>query len=125
MCVAPVAPKGPGATEPAAAAGTDMLAAVGQSRTTTKASDRQARRSEAPFDWWQVQDSNLRRHTPTDLQNDAAHAVTWAFAAPPPNLGTDSPHRNATKNRLAAPTHHLINATSWRGDADGEEVALA
>jgi hypothetical protein len=21
---------------------------------------------------WQVQDSNLRRHTPTDLQNDAA-----------------------------------------------------
>jgi hypothetical protein len=28
-----------------------------------------------------VQDSNLRRHTPTDLQNDAAHAVTCAFAA--------------------------------------------
>jgi hypothetical protein len=65
---------------------------------------------------WQV-DSNLRRHTPTDLQNDDAHALTWAFAAPLPNFGTNSAHRNATKKRLAAPTHHLINAASSRGDS--------
>jgi hypothetical protein len=39
---------------------------------------------------WQVQDSNLRRHTPTDLQNDAAHAVTCRYAAPPPNFSTIS-----------------------------------
>jgi 2-methylisocitrate lyase-like PEP mutase family enzyme len=37
---------------------------------------------------WQVQDSNLRRHTPTDLQNDAAHAVTCGFTTPPPNFST-------------------------------------
>jgi hypothetical protein len=43
---------------------------------------------------WQVQDSNLRRHTPTDLQNDAAHALTCRFTAPRPNFGTISarPH---------------------------------
>jgi hypothetical protein len=42
---------------------------------------------------WQVQDSNLRRHTPTDLQNDAAHALTCGFTAPAPNFGTISPRR--------------------------------
>jgi hypothetical protein len=40
---------------------------------------------------WQVQDSNLRRHTPTDLQNDDAHAVTCGVTAPPPDFGTISP----------------------------------
>jgi hypothetical protein len=38
----------------------------------------------------QVQDSNLRRHTPTDLQNVAAHALTCVFTAPRPNFGTIS-----------------------------------
>jgi hypothetical protein len=37
--------------------------------------------SGALFNWWQVQDSNLRRHTPTDLQNDDAQALTSSFAA--------------------------------------------
>ena len=60
-----------------------------------RASDRQTCWSEALFAGWQVQDSNLRRHTATDLQNDAAHAVTCGFTAPPPNFGTNSPRSNA------------------------------
>jgi hypothetical protein len=55
-----------------------------------RAPDGQTPRSEALFTVWQVQDSNLRRHTPTDLQNATAHAVTCRFTAPPPNFGTNS-----------------------------------
>ena len=44
-----------------------------------RASDRQTCWSEALLAGWQVQDSNLRRHTPTDLQNVEAHAVTCGF----------------------------------------------
>jgi hypothetical protein len=56
-----------------------------------RAPDGQTPRSEALFTVWQVQDSNLRRHTPTDLQNVGAHALTCWFTASPPNLGTISP----------------------------------
>jgi hypothetical protein len=52
---------------------------------------------------WQVQDSNLRRHTPTDLQNDAAHALTCRFTAPPPGFRTHS-----TRPRHARPTTWLM-----------------
>jgi hypothetical protein len=32
---------------------------------------------QGPFSvWWQVQDSNLRRHTPTDLQSGKHNALT-------------------------------------------------
>ena len=55
-----------------------------------RASDRQTCWSEALFAGWQVQDSNLRRHTPTDLQNVAAHALTCGFVAPLSNFRTDS-----------------------------------
>jgi hypothetical protein len=55
-----------------------------------RASDGQTPRSEALFAVWQVQDSNLRRHTPTDLQNDDAHAMTCRFTTPPLNFRTDS-----------------------------------
>jgi hypothetical protein len=60
-----------------------------------KGLDQQKRRSEALSTRWQVQDSNLRRHTPTDLQNDAAHAVTCRFVAPASNFGRYSPRFRA------------------------------
>ena len=47
------------------------------------------------FAWWQVQDSNLRSYTATDLQNVAAHAVTCAFTAPSSNFSTNSPQLSA------------------------------
>ena len=56
-----------------------------------RAPDRQTCWSEALFAGWQVQDSNLRSYTATDLQNVAAHAVTCVVAAPPPNFRTNSP----------------------------------
>jgi hypothetical protein len=59
-------------------------------RQRRRAPDGQTPRSEALLAVWQVQDSNLRRHTPTDLQNDAAHAVTCRFTTPPPNFRTHS-----------------------------------
>jgi hypothetical protein len=34
--------------------------------------------------WWQVQDSNLRRHKPTDLQSSAPRVVTYGFVDHPP-----------------------------------------
>ena len=40
---------------------------------------------------WQVQDSNLRRHTPTDLQTVDAHPVTCGFAHRQRNFSTYSP----------------------------------
>jgi hypothetical protein len=46
-----------------------------------RALDRQTPWSEALFRWWQVQDSNLRRHTPTDLQSDDRHALACTFTA--------------------------------------------
>ena len=56
-----------------------------------RAPDGQTPRSEALFAGWQVQDSNLRRHTPTDLQNVGAHALTCWFTTRPSNFGTNSP----------------------------------
>jgi hypothetical protein len=50
---------------------------------------------------WQVQDSNLRRHTPTDLQNADAHAVTCGFTTSATNLGTTSA-RTCPELELAA-----------------------
>jgi hypothetical protein len=54
--------------------------------TCKRASDTQTRWSAALFDGWQVQDSNLRRHTPTDLQNDGTHAVNCGFTATQPKF---------------------------------------
>jgi len=48
-------------------------------------------RSEALFGLWQVQDSNLRRHTPADLQNVDAHPVTCTFTGQQPNFRANSP----------------------------------
>ena len=77
-----------------------------------RAPDRQTSRSEALFAGWQVQDSNLRRHTPTDLQNEAAHAVTCGFTAPPPNFRTDSPRSNAAARKRSSGAKPEVNPQS-------------
>ena len=57
-----------------------------------RASDRQTCWSEALFARWQVQDSNLRSYTATDLQNVDAHAVTCVVHRSPAELQHDIPH---------------------------------
>jgi hypothetical protein len=47
--------------------------------------------SEALFSLWQVQDSNLRRCTPTDLQNDDSHRLTSDSAIGGENFRPISP----------------------------------
>src|SRR5680860_930695 len=46
---------------------------------------------EALFGLWQVQDSNLRRHTPADLQDADAHALTCSDAPCSRNFRAHSP----------------------------------
>jgi len=75
-----------------------------------RAQNRQTCWSEALFTEWQVQDSNLRRHTPTDLQNVDAHSLTWGFTAPLSNFRTSSPQPQRPSRdtrREGARVHHL------------------
>ena len=62
----------------------------------------------------QVQDSNLRGRTPTDLQTADAHAMTWAFGAPPVNLGTDSPRSSPASVTDLLVMHVILVHTSTR-----------
>jgi hypothetical protein len=79
---------------------------------------RRAPGSEALLAVWQVQDSNLRRHTPTDLQNDAAHAVTCAFTTPPPNFHTISAQPAITRTTRDRDLHQSM-AWTPRGRPTG------
>jgi len=56
-------------------------------------------RSEALFGLWQVQDSNLRRHTPADLQNATAHPVTCTFTGHQANFRANSPQPEKSSGR--------------------------
>jgi hypothetical protein len=67
---------------------------AGHSRTTAKGPcHANAQVTGLPTWWqvqWQVQDSNLRRHTPTDLQNEAGQLLTCMFVARAWNFRTTS-----------------------------------
>jgi hypothetical protein len=62
------------------------LAVVGPSRTTPSGAEPTNAEVRALFVWWQVQDSNLRRHTPTDLQSApigrSGNLPCWAQLVP-------------------------------------------
>jgi hypothetical protein len=63
-----------------------------------------------------VQDSNLRRHTPTDLQTDAAHAVTCGFTTSPPNFRTSSARDRPQlggRSRRRFPDQGLRTMNNW------------
>jgi hypothetical protein len=66
-----------------------------------------------------VQDSNLRRHTPTDLQNVDPHAVTCRFAGFPSNFSTNSPRRAVASDFL------LTTLTTPRGPREVLGLAIA
>jgi len=59
-----------------------------------------------------AQDSNLRRHTPTDFQNVDADAVTCGFTTPPPNFGTFSPRLRAPRFHRSAEIRSLLRDSS-------------
>jgi hypothetical protein len=67
---------------------------------------------------WQVQDSNLRRHTPTDLQNDAAHALTCGFTDLPAQFRTDSARLSKCRGSHSTRRSALLRAPKstqrWR-----------
>ena len=70
---------------------------------------------------WQVQDSNLRRHTPTDLQSADAQAVTCRFTTSWLNLGTNSPQR---RRLLFHGTRYKVLAEHG-GDSPGPASVIA
>ena len=92
-----------------------------------RASAGQTPRSEALFSLWPVQDSNLRRYTPTDLQNDTAHALTCTFTPEQGNFRTTSPRIKQTRCEYRSPVQRssarsLSTSAASRSTVSGSEA---
>jgi hypothetical protein len=80
-----------------------------------RVSDWQTPRSEALFAVWQVQCGRCRTRTcvgihPTDLQNDAPHALTCGFTAPSPDFRKSSPRGSTCP---PDDLRHCVRASRW------------